>query len=437
MTSWRNWAGNQVARGLESAGRVSSRDDVVAVVRKARDTGRRVKVVGSGHSFSGIARPEEVILDLRNLSGIVEVDRVGKTVVVNAGTTISNLNLELHRHGLAMPNLGDVTYQSILGALSTSTHGTGIGHGGLATQVVGFTIVTADGQLLTCSPTSHEEIWKYGRVSLGALGVVTDVTLRVVDSFALQAVEHPEPVEQVLANWDRYTRENEHFEFYWIPHTRWALTKRNNRTDEPRTERKPIATFWNKVIMENLAFGALCRVGRAVPSVIPRLATILPSQGRQERVDDSFRIFASKRLVKFYEMEYSIPYSRLPEALDRLRKMVDERGFRISFPVEVRSVKGDDIPLSTATGRDSAYIAVHMYKGSQFEPYFRAVEEIMSEYDGRPHWGKVHFQDRKYLEGVYPDLVSFGELRDRLDPQGTFTNAYLNRVLGRKSGIPD
>ncbi|MEY4183862.1 MAG: hypothetical protein RIS07_265, partial [Actinomycetota bacterium] len=220
MTSWRNWAGNQVARGLESAGRVSSRDDVVAVVRKARDTGRRVKVVGSGHSFSGIARPEEVILDLRNLSGIVEVDQVGKTVVVNAGTTISNLNLELHRHGLAMPNLGDVTYQSILGALSTSTHGTGIGHGGLATQVVGFTIVTADGQLLTCSPTSHEDIWKYGRVSLGALGVVTDVTLRVVDSFALQAVEHPEPVEQVLANWDRYTRENEHFEFYWIPHTR-------------------------------------------------------------------------------------------------------------------------------------------------------------------------------------------------------------------------
>lgn len=407
------------------------------MVRKARESGRRLKVVGSGHSFSGIARPEEVILDLRNVSGIVEVDHVAKTVVVNAGTTISDLNLALHRHGLAMPNLGDVTYQSILGALSTSTHGTGIGHGGLATQVVGFTIVTSDGQVLPCSPTSHKEIWRYGRVSLGALGVVTDVTLKVVDSFALQAVEQPEPVDDVLANWERYTRENEHFEFYWIPHTRWALTKRNNRTDQPPTERRPIATFWNKIVMENVAFGALCRTGRSVPSLIPRLATILPSQGRQVRVDDSFRIFASKRLVKFYEMEYSIPYSRLPEALNRVREMVDKRGFRVSFPVEVRSVKGDDIPLSTATGRDSAYIAVHMYKGTEYEPYFRAVEEIMSEYDGRPHWGKLHFQDRKYLDGVYPELKSFGELRDRMDPQGMFTNAYLNRVLGRKSGIPD
>jgi len=167
------------------------------------------------------------------------------------------------------------------------------------------------------------------------------------------------------------------------------------------------------------------------------LATALPSQGRQERVDDSFRIFASKRLVRFYEMEYSIPYDALPEALSRVRAMVDAKGFTVSFPVEVRSVKGDDIPLSTATGRDSAYIAVHMYKGTEFEPYFRAVEEIMSDYSGRPHWGKLHFQDRNYLDRVYPELASFGELRDQMDPEGTFTNAYLNRVLGRKSGIPD
>ena len=437
MTTWRNWAGNQVARGLTQSGSIQSIDDVVEVVKRAKAGSKTVKVVGSGHSFSGIARPEEVIVSLENLTGIVNLDRVNSTVVVRAGTTIADLNVELHQLGYAMPNLGDVTYQSILGAISTSTHGTGLGLGGLATQVVGFTIVTSDGEVVSCRPEAHSELWNVGRVSLGALGIIVEVTLKVVERFFLHAVEQPERVNDVLAHWEQYTRDNDHFEFYWIPHTRWALTKRNNRTTRERTERRPVATFWNKIVMENLAFGAVCRAGRAVPSLVPKLASALPSQGRQERVDDSYRIFASKRLVKFYEMEYSIPYSALPEALGRVITMVDDRGFRVSFPVEVRAVRGDDIPLSTATQRDSAYIAVHMYKGTDFEPYFRAVESIMMDYQGRPHWGKIHFQDRKYLAGVYPELTKFGELRDRMDPRGTFTNAYLNRVLGRQSGISD
>lgn len=437
MTTWRNWAGNQVSSGLHSAGVVTSVEDVVPVVRQARQSGRRIKVVGSGHSFSGIARPEEIVLSLEHLSGLVSVDRQSSTVVVRAGTTIAKLNDELHREGLAMPNLGDVTYQSIVGALSTSTHGTGISHGGLATQVVGFTLVTSEGEVLQCSPASNAELWRFGRVSLGALGVIVDVTLKVVEAFTLHAVEHAEKVDDVIVNWESNTRENDHFEFYWIPHTNWALTKRNNRTNLPLTDRKPLSTFWNKMVMENVAFGALCRVGRAIPSAVPRLATALPSQGRQERIDASYRIFASKRLVRFYEMEYSIPFAALPEALTRVRAMVDAKGFKVSFPVEVRATKADDIPLSTSTGRDSAYVAVHMYRGTEYEPYFRAVEEIMMNYEGRPHWGKIHFQDRKTLQTVYPELASFGELRDQVDPSATFTNAYLNRVLGRQSGIPD
>ncbi|MGA1406595.1 MAG: D-arabinono-1,4-lactone oxidase [Ilumatobacteraceae bacterium] len=437
MTNWRNWAGNQIAKNLTRSGSIRSIDDVVEVVKRAKAASKTVKVVGSGHSFSGIARPEEVIVSFEHLTGIVSVDRENSTVVVRAGTTIADLNVELHHLGYAMPNLGDVTYQSILGALSTSTHGTGLRFGGLATQVVAFTMVTGEGEVITCTPKSHSDIWRYGRVSLGALGIIVEVTLNVVESFLLHAVEQPEPVRDVITNWDGYTKDNDHFEFYWIPHTRWALTKRNNRTTRDRTDRRPVATFWNKMVMENLAFGTVCRVGRAVPPLVPKFAAALPSQGRQERVDDSFRIFASKRLVKFYEMEYSVPYAALPEVLDRVIKMVDERGFRVSFPVEVRAVRADDIPLSTATNRDSAYIAVHMYKGTDYEPYFRAVEAIMMEYQGRPHWGKIHFQDRKYLAGVYPELTKFGELRDRIDPRGMFANAYLNRVLGRQSGISD
>lgn len=437
MTTWRNWAGNQVARGLVASQRVGRTEDVVKVVGEAKASGRRLKVVGSGHSFTGIARPEEMVVSLRHHRGIVAVDTERLTVTVRAGTTIAELNVLLAEIGLAMPNLGDVTYQSILGALSTSTHGTGIELGGLATQVVAFTLVTANGDVLTCAKDQNPGIWQLGRVSLGALGVIVDVTLSVVPAFTLHAVEQPERVADVEANFDRYTRENDHFEFYWVPHTKWALTKRNNRTTASHTARKPIGTFWNKIVMENIAFGAVCRVGKIAPSLIPKLATALPSQGRQERIDASHQIFASKRFVRFCEMEYSIPLGVLPDALGRLRAMVEDRGFRVSFPVEVRSVKADDIPLSTAYGRDSAYVAVHMYRGMDYEPYFRAVEELMVDYGGRPHWGKIHFQDKSSLRGLYPEFDKFVELRDRLDPTGMFSNAYLNRVLGRQSGIPD
>ena len=437
MTTWRNWAGNQVARGLTAVGQVRSVDDVVAVVGEANRSGRRLKVVGSGHSFTGIARPEELVMSLEQYRGIDDVDVEHGTVTVRAGTTIADLNVLLAGHGLAMPNLGDVTYQSILGAVSTSTHGTGITLGGLATQVLSFTLVTSTGEVLVCSREQNVDVWQAGRVSLGALGIVVDVTLSVVPAFTLHAVEYPEKVSEVEANFDAHVRENDHFEFYWVPHTKWALTKRNNRTSAAHTARRPVSTFWNKIVMENVAFGAVCKVGKVVPSLIPKLATALPSQGRQERVDASYRIFASKRLVRFCEMEYSIPLDALPEALGRVRRMVDDRGFRVSFPVEVRAVQGDDIPLSTAYGRDSAYVAVHMYRGMDFEPYFRAVEKIMVDYGGRPHWGKIHFQDKSSLRALYPEFDKFVELRDRLDPTGMFSNAYLNRVLGRQSGIPD
>lgn len=437
MTTWRNWAGNQVARGLTAVGQVRSVDDVVAVVGEANRSGRRLKVVGSGHSFTGIARPEELVMSLEQYRGIDDNDVEHGTVTVRAGTTIADLNVLLAGRGLAMPNLGDVTYQSILGAVSTSTHGTGIKLGGLATQVLSFTLVASTGEVLVCSRDQNVDVWQAGRVSLGALGVVVDVTLSVVPAFTLHAVEYPEKVSEVEANFDAHVRENDHFEFYWVPHTKWALTKRNNRTSAAHTARRPVSTFWNKIVMENVAFGAVCKVGKVVPSLIPKLATALPSQGRQERVDASYRIFASKRLVRFCEMEYSIPLDALPEALGRVRKMVDDRGFRVSFPVEVRAVQGDDIPLSTAYGRDSAYVAVHMYRGMDSEPYFRAVEKIMVDYGGRPHWGKIHFQDKSGLRPLYPKFDKFVELRDRLDPTGMFSNAYLNRVLGRQSGIPD
>jgi FAD/FMN-containing dehydrogenase len=238
-------------------------------------------------------------------------------------------------------------------------------------------------------------------------------------------------VDALLTNLDQLVSDNDFFEFYWIPHTGWALTKRNNVTDKPADPPARFRTWVNKMLLENIAFGALCYVGRLMPFLIPRLSKALPSSGRTEYVNASHRIFASKRLVRFYEMEYSIRRDAAAEALNRVRRMVDDCGFLLNFPVEVRFTAWDNIPLSTGSGRDNAYIAVHVFKGMKYEPYFREVEAIMSDYEGRPHWGKIHFKTAESLEPLYPEWKRYIEVRNRLDPEGVFTNDYLRRVLGR------
>ena len=430
MPSWSNWAGNQLSKPVRIE-RPSSESEVVEIVRRAVAEHLRVKVVGSGHSFTGIAVPDEVMIDLAQMNRVVNVDHVGGVITVQAGIVLSDLNAYLESHKLSMPNLGDVTYQTLAGAVSTSTHGTGLQRTGLAAQIRAFKLVTSSGEVLTCDPVHNAEIFHCGRVSLGALGVITEVTLNVVPAFNLRAVEQPMRISHVLDNFAQLIQENDFFEFYWVPHTKWALTKANNVSMDAIDSPGRFATWYNKMFMENYAFGLLCRVGRLFPKLIPKLATILPSSGRVEYVNVSHRIFSSKRLVKFYEMEYSITLDSLVPALREVMQMVEDRGFLISFPVEVRCTGSDDIPLSTSTGRRSAYIAVHMFKGCEYTEYFAAVETILRKHEGRPHWGKIHNLDASDISSLYPEYQRFIEVRNQLDPEGVFTNDYLRRVLGR------
>jgi len=430
MPSWKNWAGNQQSKPVRIE-RPASESDVVEIIRQAVLNKQRVKVVGSGHSFTGIAVPDEVMIDLTRLNQVRNVDHSGGLITVQAGIVLSDLNAHLELHQLSMPNLGDVTYQTLAGALSTSTHGTGLHRTGLAAQIRAFKMVSASGEVLVCSPLENAEIFHCGRVSLGALGVITEVTLNVVPAFNLRAVEQPMRISDVLDNYSQLIEENDFFEFYWVPHTKWALTKANNVSSDAIDSPGRFATWYNKMFLENYAFGVLCRIGRLFPTLIPKLATILPSSGRVEYVNVSHRIFSSKRLVKFYEMEYSISLNSLVPALREVMSMVEDRGFRISFPVEVRCTGSDDIPFSTSTGRRSAYIAVHMFKGSEYGDYFSAVEAILRKYEGRPHWGKIHNLNANDISSLYPEYQRFIEVRNQLDPEGVFTNDYLRRVLGR------
>ena len=430
---WVNWGGNQRCAPRRVA-RPSTVAELVETVKAAASDGQTVKAVGSGHSFTDIACTSGVQVRLDRHDKVVSVDRDRAQVTVQSGIMIRKLAEELAAAGLAMPNLGDVGYQTISGAVSTGTHGTGARLSGLAQQVVGMDLVTGDGSVLSCSAEEEPEIFSAGRIGLGALGLLSTVTLQCVPAFNLRALEKPMRVDDVLASLDELVDGNDHFEFYWVPHTGWALTKANNRTGQPVGGRSRAREFYEQVVMENLAFGAVCRVGRRRPEWTPRLATAIPGTGAREYVARSDRVFTTPRMVRFCEMEYSIPRAECANALNQLRSFVDEAGLMVSFPVEVRFSAPDDIPLSTSHGRESCYIAVHMYRGLSYDQYFRGVEAIMAPLEGRPHWGKLHFRDAAGLAPRYPRWDDFQAARRRTDPEGRFANAYTDRVLGGVSG---
>jgi L-gulonolactone oxidase len=428
--TWHNWAANQWCSptAISSPG---SEEEIVAIVKAAASSGERVKVVGAGHSFTPIATTDGHLLTLEKYGRVLSTDPAARQVTVEAGITLQRLSEELAARGLALENMGDIWYQSIAGATSTATHGTGIRFRNLSSQIVGMRIVTGDGSVVECSAGENPDVFEAARVGLCALGVVSTVTLQCSPAFNLHAVESAERVDDVLAHLDEHVEANDHFEFYWVPHTGWALTKRNRRTDEPARPRSRAKEWIDDVALQNVAFGAMCRVGRRFPNAIPRLAKIVPSTGTVDYVDRSDKVFTSPRLVHFYEMEYGIPLEALPEALNRVRSLVDRLGIQLSFPVEVRMVAPDDIALSTAHGRPSGFIAVHVYKGTPYDQYFQGVEAIMDDYGGRPHWGKMHFQTAETLAPRYPRWDAFQAVRRRLDPEGRFTNPHLDRVLGR------
>jgi FAD-linked oxidoreductase len=429
-TGWRNWAGNQRAVATRVS-RPGSVEEVAAAVRHAAGAGLTVKPVGSGHSFTDAAATGGVRLELDRLSGLVSVDRANRLVTVSAGMTVRRLNEVLAELGLAMPNLGDIDAQTISGALATGTHGTGAGYGGLVTFVHALELVTAAGEVISCSAEQRPDVFAAARVGLGALGVVTAVTLRCEEAFVLHADERPGWLDETLAGFDELVATNDHVEFYWLPYTQRTLVKRNNRVTADSSPMSRFKAWWENDFLQNAAFGAACRLGRRVPPLVPGLArTMAALFSPVSYTNRSDRIFVTPRRVRFLEMEYALPRAALPEAFAALRRIVAGLPFRVLFPVEVRVSAADDVWLSHGYGRDSVYVAIHQYVGMPYEPYFRAFEQVCTALDGRPHWGKLHWRDAASLRPAYPRFDDFLVVRDKLDPDRVFGNAYLRRVLG-------
>jgi L-gulonolactone oxidase len=433
--TWSNWAGTELTHPVRQT-HPATVDEAAEAIRSAVAQGLRVKAVGSGHSFTGVAVTDGAVVHLDRLARVRSLDVPSGQVTVEAGMPLHQLNEELDAHGLALANLGDIDVQTISGAVSTGTHGTGHELGGLATQVIALELLTVDGTLVHCSPTESPKTFAAGRIGLGALGVVTAVTLQCVPAFALRAVEAPMPLGAVLEGFDELADGNDHFEFYWFPHTERTLTKRNNRVPvgEPLRPVPRLRGWVDDELLSNTVFGWSQQLTARVPRITHRANNVLArALAPREYVDASYRVFCSTRRVRFREMEYAVPLESLVDVLRSIQAWVDGSGERIPFPVEVRVAAADDVWLSTAYQRSTAYVAVHQFHRLDHERYFRAVESIVGGVRGRPHWGKLHYQDSETLERLYPRFGDWREVRARLDPSGVFANDYLDRVVGPAS----
>lgn len=426
---WHNWS-SSVKSAPKAVVKPASLEELARLVGTYAREERHVRVVGAGHSFTPLVHTDDILMSLDRMQGIEAIDSTKNLVTIWGGTRLHTLGNDLLARGLAQENLGDIDVQSIAGAISTGTHGTGIRFGTIPTQITGLTLVTGTGEILECSEEQHPDIFKAAQTSFGALGIIARVTIRAVPAKRLHYKGHRERLSSVLANLERYKQENSHFEFFWFPNTDWVQAKFINETDEPLTKTNFLGTL-NEIVLENWVYWVISEMCRLVPSFSATASRISAGAiASIDEIDYSHRLFATPRIVRFQEMEYNLPEEHLPTVLSQVRESIKEHNINVHFPVECRFAKGDDIWLSPAYQRDSAYIAIHMYKGMPYTEYFRHAEAIYQNYQGRPHWGKMHTQDYRTLAQRYPHWSDFQRIRQQLDPQGIFLNEYLRAMLG-------
>ncbi len=425
--TWTNWAGTAECQP-HSFLYPTSEEEIQEIIKDAVRNNKKVRVAGKGHSFTKLIETNSILISLDKWSGVIEVE--GEIVEVRAGTNLKYLGGQLYNLGLAMENLGDIDVQSLAGAFSTGTHGTGIEFGTLSTQLVELTLVNGKGELITCSETQNREIFKAAQISIGAIGVITRMKLRCIPKYKLELINKKADFKECLSKLNQYNQENRNFEFYYFPYTETVQMKIANVTDK-NPKKGGIMKYLNDMVLENGIFKLMSEVSRIIPSKSKSISKLVALfVGESKKNTWSHEVYATTRLVRFTEMEYNIPREHFEKCILEIKQKIEEMQYELHFPIECRFVKADDIWLSPAYQRESAYIAVHMYKGMPFEEYFKDMEDIFKKYDGRPHWGKLHKLNSQELKARYPKWDAFHSVRKQMDPQGLFMNDYLNSIFG-------
>jgi FAD/FMN-containing dehydrogenase len=400
MTTWQNWSGSVVCEP-QAIITPQSETGLLEVVRRAKHDRHTVRIVGTGHSFVPLCATDGVLVSLDELQGIVSTDATLKRATVWGGTKIWQLGEPLLAAGLALENQGDIDKQAIAGALSTGTHGTGHTLGNMSTQVVGLRLVLASGDALECAATHEPEIFKAARVSLGLLGIISQVTLQTLPVYRLHERTWVEPFDECMARLDAHIHATRHFEFFWSPREDACAMKALHPAHDTQTELAP----------------APVTHGRLVRYMKP------------ERIDWSYRIFPSERTLKFNEMEFAVPAEYGPDCVREIRQLMQTKHADVIWPVEYRTLHSDDIPLSPAYGRETVTISIHQAAELPQQTFFADAEAVFRNHHGRPHWGKMHSHTARELRDLYPLWDDFLAVRAQLDPHGRFANDYLRRLL--------
>ncbi|MGN7401888.1 D-arabinono-1,4-lactone oxidase [Cytobacillus praedii] len=428
--TWKNWA-HTFESQPEKIFYPSSINEVSAIVKEATIEGKTIRVIGAGHSFTRLVESDDWLISLDSLSGIESIDKENGTMTVFGGTRLYQVGEELGKEGFSQENLGDINVQSIAGAISTGTHGTGLQFGNISTQVTRIWLVTAAGEVLPISKTENAHYFNACLVSLGTLGIIVKVTLKIIESPIYEYISNQVEFPILEKNLTQLIETNRHFEFYLFPYSDLVQIKTMNISNQkPKSLR---LHHFKNLLLENYLFFILSEICRLFPNTcrfISRLSS--KSVGRTSIAAHSYQLFATPRIVKFREIEYCIPLQHLLPAIQEIRECIEVQKHKVHFPIECRMVKADDIWLSPSYKRESAYIAFHMYKGMPYEDYFHDMEQIMKKYDGRPHWGKMHNRNNNDLYNLYPMLTDFLTIRDELDPFGLFLNGYLRDLLTEK-----
>jgi FAD-linked oxidoreductase len=444
---WTNWARNVSVTPVRQE-QPASENELSDAVRRAVRDGHTVRVVGGGHSFAPAAATEGVQLSLDRLNALHRVERDPDTghalVTVGAGMRLHQLNQVLAERGLAMQNLGDIDRQSIAGAISTGTHGTGARFGGLATRVRALTVMGPDGEVTRCGPTKNHDLFEASRLGLGATGVLSTVTIEAVPAFDLRAVEDVQPLERVLEGLDHLVTGSDHFEFFWFPTARKVQTLSHTRLESRADSGGPVGvgrrvrraaaaarSFIDDELLSNVGLELANRTAATFPAVTPTLNSFAAQALRPRTYTaPSYEVLCNPRRVRFRETEYAVPRAVVVDVLREIDAWLRSTGENVPFPLEIRFAPAEDVWLSTAYGRDTAYVAVQQYWRLPHARYFDAAEQIFTAVGGRPHWGKLHTRDVDYLAGQYRRLPDFQRARAAADPDGVFANPYTRRVLG-------
>ncbi|WP_313892336.1 D-arabinono-1,4-lactone oxidase [Psychrobacillus sp.] len=425
---WTNWSGNVVSsppiRKLPK-----SFDEVSAIVKEAK--GSSIRVTGAAHSFSQIAQPDEIALSLHHLRGLLHVNVEKQEATFLAGTYLYEVGPLLAQHHLALENMGDIQYQSIAGAVCTGTHGTGIALGSLSNQVVEWKWIDGNGELHSHRRTD-DDLSKALHVSLGLLGIIVEVTLKAVPLYGLQVESYHTQLHEGLQSWDTDQRMNRHLEWFYFPGQEKVQAKKSTMVQPNRqTFSSKAVEFVNGNIIENYGFYFLsewCKRNPKKTKWVAELSAKMVPTGKKQGL--SFEMFPTPRLVRFLETEYAIDQTKFQACMEEIHAHLASHPFDVHFPIECRTTAGENAFLSPTSGKETAFIAFHMYRGMDETKYFKWVHELMEKYEGRPHFGKMNVLTEERLQILYPELPTFLNLRETYDEHNVFISKYFKQLLG-------